>query len=42
VLAGFVDRTVEVAGKLVDLREEGLGRELWLAWIRAVSAESAE
>lgn len=33
-LAPFVDQEVLVRGKLVDLREEGHGRELWIASIR--------
>jgi hypothetical protein len=37
VLAGFVDRTVVAAGKLVDLSGEGFGEELWLARIRPAS-----
>jgi hypothetical protein len=36
VLAGFVDRTVVASGKLVDLSDEGFGKELWLASIRVV------
>jgi hypothetical protein len=34
VLATFVDRAVVAEGKLVDLREDGFGEELWLAYIR--------
>lgn len=33
-LASFVDQEVLVRGKLVDLREEGQGKELWIASIR--------
>ena len=32
-LAPLTDRRVEVLGKLVDLRSEGLGQELWIATI---------
>ena len=34
-LAPFVGRRVAVTGKLVDLRGEGFGRELWIASIAA-------
>lgn len=34
-LAPFCGRRVEVTGKLVDLAEEGFGRELWIATIEA-------
>jgi hypothetical protein len=40
VLARFADRTVEGTGKLVDLRGDGLGWELWLASIRPASDDS--
>lgn len=33
VLADFVDATVVVTGKLVDLTSEGFGRELWVGRI---------
>jgi hypothetical protein len=33
LLAPFVGRSVVVRGKLVDLRNEGLGQELWIAAI---------
>lgn len=33
-LASFVDQEVSVRGKLVDLREEGFGKEMWIASIR--------
>ena len=35
-LASFVDQAVSVRGKLVDLREEGQGKELWIASIRTL------
>ena len=39
VLRRFVDRAVVATGKLVDLSGEGLGEELWLAFIRDATAE---
>lgn len=36
LLASFADRAVIVTGKLVDLRDEGFGEELWLAGVRAL------
>jgi hypothetical protein len=37
-LAAFVGRSVIVRGKLVDLRNEGYGEELWIASIQDVKA----
>jgi hypothetical protein len=35
-LAGFTGEWVEVKGKLVDLGDEGFGKELWIASARAI------
>jgi hypothetical protein len=37
-LSRFVGQPVEVDGKLVDLADEGLGKELWIATIRLLAA----
>ncbi len=37
-LSRFVGQTVEVDGKLVDLADEGFGKELWIATIRPLAA----
>ena len=33
-LAQHVGRRVTIRGKLVDLTQEGYGKELWIGWIR--------
>lgn len=38
-LKPFVGQTVVLHGKLVDLSDEGFGRELWIAWIRSARPE---
>jgi len=38
-LASFVDQEVSVRGKLVDLREEGQGKEMWIASIRTIRTQ---
>lgn len=38
-LEPFLGREVLIRGKLVDLREEGFGEELWIASIKVLDAE---
>ena len=39
-LAPYVGRAVILRAKMVDLRGEGYGQELWIASIRSVDAET--
>jgi hypothetical protein len=39
-LASLAGRPVEAFGKLVDLRSEGLGQELWIGSLRRLDARS--
>ncbi len=38
----LLDRHVEVVGKIVDLREEGFGRELWIGSLRPVTMSNEQ